>query len=109
MAPRWVRRFRPWCVLAGWVVLVGGVLVGGVAASRGALSRDAQAQADGRCTAATVTGRYGYSASGTIYLGVDGSRRVGGTPAWLAAVGMLTFDGQGRIGGAVTVSVGGAV
>lgn len=49
----------------------------------------------GDCAVDALAGAYGYSYSGTVF----------GQP--IAAVGPITFDGQGKVAGRYTVSLGG--
>jgi hypothetical protein len=101
------RHWRSWSTRFGWLLVFAAGIILAAPLSRGRAGREANAQSSGACAASSLSGHYGYSASGTIFLGDDGQRRVGGTPAPIASVGLIMFDGQGRLSGADTISVDG--
>jgi hypothetical protein len=94
--------FRTALIAAGLAIATA---AGGLTGMSRSESTTVHAAEDRGCSVATLSGRYGYTISGTIFLGPDGNRRADGRPEPVTAVGVVALDERGRLSGAETMSL----
>jgi len=91
-----------------FTTLIGGAIAGSglvvFPSSTGSVTHASDRRA---CSASLLAGPYGYAVTGTLYLGTGGTRQVGGSPVPVNAVGVVSFDGSGRLTTAETASLAG--
>jgi hypothetical protein len=98
---------RPVCLLRLFasVALATAVAVTGLSVAHATPATISQST----CTNATISGTYGYSFTGSEFVGPDGTPQPGGTRIEVVAVGSITYDGQGGFTGSDNISVNGNV